>query len=154
MLKPGTSKLLYTIALIAAAIGFAVSGYSLSHHYSDSTETFCDISSAFNCSTVNKSIYSEIAGVPVAAVGVLGYGLLALLLANEKLKKEIKYPFAASLIGLAFQGYLTYIEFGVLYTACLLCLTSQAVIATVALCTGILYFKGGPAKPPEHSSTQ
>lgn len=154
MLKPSTSKLLHTVALIAAVIGFAISAYSLSHHYGNNAETFCDISSALSCSTVNKSIYSEIAGVPVAAVGVLGYGLLSLLLANNKLKKEIKYPFAASLLGLVFQGYLTFIEFGVLYTACILCLISQAAIAVVALTTGILYFKDSPAKPPEHSSTQ
>ncbi len=154
MIKPNTAKLLRTVALIAAVMGFVVSAYALSHHYGTETETFCDISSQFNCSTVNKSIYSEIAGIPVAAVGVLGYGLLALLLTNDKLKKDIKYPFAASLLGLAFQGYLTYIEFGVLYTACILCLTSQAAIAIVALCTGILYFKENPAKPPEHSSTQ
>lgn len=126
--------------IILTAIGILVSGYSLYGHYSDTAETFCDISATFSCSIVNKSIYSEFAGVPVAAIGFFGYALLLFL----ALQKQIRwhYMLAMGILGISFSLYLTWIEFAVLKTFCILCLISQADILAIAVLAGINYKRG------------
>ena len=70
--------MLTTIIFLSIA-GIAVSSVSLYHHYGTSKSSYCDFGANFNCDMVNRSIYSEVAGVPVALIGVLGYcGLLSL----------------------------------------------------------------------------
>lgn len=126
-----------TAIIVLAIIGILVSGYSWYGHYSDTTETFCDISATFSCSTVNKSIYSEFFGIPVAAIGFFGYALLLIL----ALQKQIpwRYMLAAGILGIAFSLYLTYLEFAVLKAYCILCLISQTDILTITILAGINY---------------
>ena len=122
--------------LISAALGFIISAYSTYSHYSASTETFCDFGATVSCSVVNKSIYSEIVGIPVAIIGMAGYLLIgALVLA----KTSWKWPFAASVLGLVFSGYLTWIEIFALQTYCILCLASQFLMLAITIFSGILY---------------
>ncbi|MEK7481406.1 MAG: vitamin K epoxide reductase family protein [Patescibacteria group bacterium] len=120
-----------------ALLGIVVSGYSWYLHESETTETFCDISATFSCSIVNKSVYSEFANVPVAAIGFFGY-IFLLLLASQK-QIPWRYLFAAGLLGVVFSLYLTWVEYAVLKAWCLFCLISQADIFTVALLAGMQY---------------
>lgn len=130
--------------IVLAIIGMLVSGYSWYGHYSDSTETFCDISTAFSCSTVNKSIYSEFAGIPVAGIGFAGYTLLLLLVSSKQ--PPWRYMLATGILGIAFSLYLTWIEFAVLKTYCILCLVSQIDILTLTILAGVNYWRGS-ARP-------
>lgn len=120
--------------IILAALGILISGYSWYNHYSTNAETFCDISATFSCSTVNRSIYSEFAGIPVAAIGLAGYALLLAL----TLKKTVRWDlmFAAGILGTIFSLYLTWIEIAILKTFCVLCLISQADILAVTVISG------------------
>lgn len=126
--------------IILAIIGMLVSGYSWYGHYSDSTETFCDISTTFSCSTVNKSIYSEFLGIPVAAIGLFGYAVILLLALSQQ--PMWRYVLAAGILGIAFSLYLTYLEFAVLKTYCILCLISQTDILTVTVLAGVKHWRG------------
>ena len=57
----------------------AVSAVSLERHYAKSATEFCDFNEKFSCDIVNRSEYSTVSGIPVAAIGVAGYAALFLL---------------------------------------------------------------------------
>ena len=76
-LRPNRA-LLAAIAALAIA-GIIVSAVSLERHFAKSASEFCDIGERFNCDIVNRSEYSTVMGIPVAGIGVIGYGLLLML---------------------------------------------------------------------------
>lgn len=78
-------------------------------------------------------------GIPVAAIGVAGYGVLFALatLYRARARTPVRL-LVASLAGLLFALYLTYIEGHVLETWCILCLSSLTLIAVITLLAGIL----------------
>lgn len=126
------------IIIVAAALGMLISAYSTYSHYSYATNTFCDINTALSCTTVNKSIYAEIGGIPVALIGLYGYGLILLLALG---RAQVKWLFAMSILGFVFSLYLTGIEFFALRTICILCVTSQLLILIITVAAGTLYFR-------------
>jgi uncharacterized membrane protein len=129
------------ISLVAAA-GIAVSSFSLYHHFGTSKTSFCDLGQTFNCDIVNRSTYSTAFGVPVALIGVLGYLLILTLATIYRNKAETPFILLlASVAGLAFSLYLTYVEKFVLATWCILCLTSLALICTEAVLSAVLLLK-------------
>src|SRR5438876_4366070 len=77
-LPPAAGGLLWMIAVLSLA-GIAVSGVSLQRHYAKSATSFCEIGERFNCDIVNRSEYARIMGIPVAGIGMVGYGLLLAL---------------------------------------------------------------------------
>jgi uncharacterized membrane protein len=134
-------RLMQAIALVALA-GVFVSSVSLYHHFSTSKTPFCNFGESFNCDIVNRSSYSMLAGVPVALIGVLGY-LLILGLATiygDKAETPV-ILLIASLGGLGFALYLTYIEKFVLAAWCILCLTSLTLIFSTAVMSAVLTAK-------------
>lgn len=121
------------IAILATA-GIVVSAISLQRHHAKSATQFCDFSQRFSCDIVNRSEYSSIMGIPVAGLGVAGYGLLLLLATMWKSRPETPNRLlGAALAGLAFALYLTYIEARVLETWCILCLISLGLISMISL---------------------
>ena len=137
MSSPG-GRVFSTIALLAFA-GTVVSSISLYHHYGASASSFCDFGANFNCDMVNRSIYSTIFGIPVALVGIFGYGVLLALATLYRAKAEIpRILLIASLVGLGFALYLTYVEAFVLAVWCILCLSSLALIATIAVLSSVM----------------
>jgi len=131
-------RLLLAIAGLSA-LGVVLSAVALQRHYARSATSFCEVSETFNCDTVNRSEYSRIAGIPVAAVGLAGYGVMFVLAIFHR-----GTPMTATALllmasaGLAFALYLTYAEAYVLRTWCILCLGSLAVIFTITLLAFIL----------------
>src|SRR5438270_4158666 len=116
-------RILLAIALLSVA-GAVVSSISLYHHYDTSPSSFCDFGATFNCDMVNRSIYSVVFGIPVALIGILGYGVLLVLAALYRAKAEISLMLlVAALAGLGFALYLTYVEAFVLAVWCILCLS-------------------------------
>jgi uncharacterized membrane protein len=125
------------IALLSSA-GIAVSSVALYHHFGTAKSSFCDFGNSFNCDMVNRSIYSSVAGIPVALLGILGY--MVLLLVSTVFRSKAEAPFtllAASLAGLGFALYLTYLEAFVLAVWCVLCLTSLTLIILIAALSGL-----------------
>ena len=133
--------LLWVIAVLSAA-GVIVSAISLERHYAKSTTAFCEFGQKFNCDIVNRSEYSSIIGIPVAGIGVLGYGLLlALSTLYRQRAVTLSRLLLASAVGLVFALYLTYVEAYVLETWCILCLSSLALITMITLFATLLKFK-------------
>ena len=137
-MNPKSRQIFLAIAILSL-VGIAISSVSLYHHYDKSESSFCDFGGSFNCDIVNRSIYSTVFGVPVALIGVLGYaGLLGLATIHRSNKETPKILLAASLVGLGFALYLTYIEGFVLAAWCALCLASLSVISSIAVLSGVL----------------
>lgn len=131
------------IALLAI-LGVAISSFSLYHHFSRSKTSFCDIGQSFNCDLVNRSPYSVVAGVPVALIGIVGYLLILALATVYREKAEAPVMLLiASLAGLGFALYLTYIEARILYAWCVLCLSSLATIFAIAVVSAVLVRTAG-----------
>jgi vitamin-K-epoxide reductase (warfarin-sensitive) len=131
-------RLLLAISLLAIA-GIAVSSVSLYHHYGRSRTSYCDIGENFNCDVVNRSTYSTLLGIPVALIGIIGYlGLLALATVYRSKAETPLLLLMASIAGLGFALYLTYIEGFVLAAWCILCLSSLALILAICVLSSVL----------------
>jgi vitamin-K-epoxide reductase (warfarin-sensitive) len=136
------SKRLMTLIAVLAVCGIAVSSVSLQRHYAKSKTEFCDVGEAFNCDIVNRSEYSTLLGIPVALIGMLGYGALAGLATVYRSRRETPILlFTGAVAGLAFALYLTYIEGFVLGIWCILCLGSLVLIAMIAVLAGVVWRK-------------
>ena len=136
---PFTRRILVVIALLALG-GALVSSVSLYHHYGTSATSYCDIGENFNCDIVNRSTYSTVAGIPVALVGVAGYlAVLALATMFRNRDEALAMLAIGSLTGLGFALYLTYIEGFVLAAWCILCLSSLALIFSIAVLSSLLW---------------
>ena len=87
--------------------------------------------------TVQRSSYAEIAGIPVALLGLIGYlAILALILWDA--------PYARlgaamlGLVGLAFSAYLVVLQLFVIDATCVWCLANDVLIApALALLTAL-----------------
>lgn len=138
---------LMSIVALLAVCGVVVSSVSLQSHYAKSKTEFCDIGQVFNCDIVNRSEYSSILGIPVALIGMLGYGAIAGLATVYRERRETpSLIFAGAAAGLAFALYLTYIEARVLGVWCIMCLSSLAVIVAITIVSGVLWSKSRGAE--------
>jgi vitamin-K-epoxide reductase (warfarin-sensitive) len=127
-------RVLYALIALMSVAGVIVSAVSLQRHYAKSATEFCDFSQKFSCDIVNRSEYSTIQGIPVAGIGVAGYGVLFVLSTFWKLRAETPNRLlGAALAGLIFALYLTYIEAYVLRTWCILCLISLLLITLISV---------------------
>lgn len=130
------------IAVLALA-GVLVSSVSLQHHYATSKTNYCDFGENFNCDIVNRSVYSTVLGIPDALIGILGYAALLALATFYRTKAETPAMLLiASVAGLGFALYLTYIEGFVLATWCILCLSSLTLIFLIAVLSAVLVAQG------------
>jgi len=133
------NRLLFLAIAVLALTGMVVSAISLQRHYAKSATAFCDFGERFNCDIVNRSEYSSVMGIPVAGIGIAGYGVLLALATIYRSRVETPMRLlAAAVAGLAFALYLTYVEGYVLETWCILCLSSLAVIATITILAAVL----------------
>jgi len=122
------------VITVLAVIGIVLSAVSVYNHYKKTPTEYCDFGETFNCDAVNKSQYSHVGPVPVAAIGVAGYVFLLLL---SRVKRENKLVSAllifSSLCATAFSGWLTYLEAKVLFQYCIICLGSLVCISLITL---------------------
>jgi uncharacterized membrane protein len=127
------SKRLRQITIALTIIGLLVSIYMTIYKFTNN-ESMCIGSSG--CSEVNASRYSEINGIPVALLGVVGYAAILALLFIEQRPGFIQENgsllfFGISLIGFLFTLYLIYLEIALIKAYCPFCLASQAVMIVI-----------------------
>ena len=119
--------------------GIAVSAVSLQRHYARSATAFCDVGEKFNCDIVNRSEYSSVMGIPVAGIGIVGYGVLLALATLYRSRAETPLRLlVAAVVGLGFALYLTCVEAYVLDTWCILCLSSLGLIMSITVLAGVI----------------
>lgn len=143
---PGEQRVLFRVVAILSLGGVILSAVSLERHYAKSATAYCDFSQKFNCDMVNRSQYSSIEGIPVAAIGVAGYAALFFLATFWRARVETPNRLmGAALAGLAFALYLTYIEAYQLLTWCILCLSSLVLIFLISVLAIVGKLRSGRA---------
>lgn len=131
---PARNRILFSLIALLSLAGVIVSAISVERHFATSASGFCDFNQKFDCDVVNRSEYSSIVGIPVAAVGVAGYALLFVFSVFWKTRAETPTRLlAAAVAGFAFALFLTYIEAYKLEIWCILCLSSQALISVITV---------------------
>lgn len=116
------------VIVVLAILGIVVACLAWQVHYSSAIQP-CDINAHWDCGVVNHSRFSMVGPIPVAAIGVAGYLLLALL----ALFRKPGWTLVFSIIGLGYALYLSHIEESLLQVWCLYCVISQCLIALIAL---------------------
>ena len=109
---PGSLRVL--LGMLAAA-GLVVSAYLTWTHLSEASPV-C-VGGRSGCETVQASRYSEILGVPVAALGLFAYAAMLVCAALRGEGAAVSGLFVA-LVGVLFSAYLTYLELFVLRAIC------------------------------------
>jgi len=135
-----SARVLRLTLTVLAAIGLGVAGYLTYLHYSGEAPV-CSIKGN-PCAQVQKSQYSELAGVPVALIGLIGYiVILGSLLIREG--EGTRFATAGfTLGGFGFSAYLTYRELFTLHKICEWCVSS-AIIMTIMTCLSLWRFLRG-----------
>ena len=111
-----------------AATGAAIAGYLVYARTADVTIA-CTTG---GCEAVQHSVYAELAGVPVALLGLGAYLLLlALAFRTGELARLVGAVTAVS--AALFAGYLLYVQFAVIDAICQWCVASDVVIALLAV---------------------
>ncbi len=95
------------------------------------------------CETVNTSSYAEVAGIPVAAIGLAGYLVLAGSgITRGELGRAL--GLAAALTGFAVAMVLLYVQAAVLHAFCQWCLASDAILILLVPLTLLRALRGAP----------
>jgi uncharacterized membrane protein len=126
-------------ALLAVA-GIGIAGYLTWVHYAE-LEPIC-AGGGGGCERVQSSPYAELAGVPVALLGLLAY---ATVLASLALPEATGRTLAAfvSLVGFGFSAWLTYVELAKLDAVCQWCVASALVMTALAAVSVARLLRGG-----------
>lgn len=130
------------LLVLLAALGIVVSALALREHYRTEGDAPCSINERWDCGIVNKSPYAMLGGIPVAALGIAGYLLMAAL----AWKRAYRLILAAALVGLGFSLYLARIEAHVLGVWCIYCVISLADISLITLLALGTVLSGQPWK--------
>jgi len=123
-------RLQETIAVLAI-LGAGIAGYLTVAHVTH-TPVACVRSGG--CETVQHSAYSELWGIPVAAIGLAGYLLIAVSSRRRTDPARVAGA-AAALAGLVFAAYLVYVQVGVIHAVCQWCMASDVVVALLVVAT-------------------
>src|SRR6266545_5830516 len=126
-------KWLYRLSVAFVIVGVLVSIYMTIYKLTDNN-AMCLGSG--DCSVVNASRYAEVNGIPVAAIGVLGYSAILAVLYMETKQGYFKQNGTLLIFGLALTGFLftlwlIYVEIVLLKALCPFCVTSQVAMTII-----------------------
>ena len=128
------------IIFVVALIGLALSAYLVYYHYDLrlNHDDWCDFGQFLNCNNVLLSPYSEIAGVPLGALGAVWFIITAVLLHFKIRRPESSaslWLFIWTLIGVASTFGLVYTELFLIGSVCILCTSSHLMGIAVFVLT-------------------
>ena len=114
---------------VVAFAGLAIAAYLTVVHYTDAAPV-CAI--AHGCATVQQSDYAELAGIPVALLGLGGYVAILVSLFRDGEGWRTATAFL-SLAGFAFSAWLTYVEIVRIEAICIWCVGSAVCMTVLAV---------------------
>ena len=118
--------------IVLSLIGAGIAGYLTWVHYGH-LSVVC-LSGGGGCEKVQSSDYAELAGVPVALLGLIGYvGILASLLLPAD-EGKLASAFLA-LVGFGFSMYLTWAELFRIHAICQWCVASATIMTLLTVLT-------------------
>lgn len=117
------------LLLLLAVLGVIASSLALREHYREYGDSPCSINEHWDCGVVNHSPYAMLGPIPVAAVGIMGYVLMAVLVFLRRYGLLLVPTWG----GLGFSLYLANIEKNVLGVWCVYCVISLGIISLMSL---------------------
>jgi uncharacterized membrane protein len=128
--------------IVLSLIGVGIAGYLTWVHYAG-LEVVC-LAGGGGCEKVQSSDYAELAGIPVALLGLLGYiGILGSTLFLPDETGRLCSAFLA-LVGFGFSMYLTWAELFRIHAICQWCVGSAVLMTALAVLTLIRLLYAGP----------
>jgi uncharacterized membrane protein len=135
-------RLRIAVAALALA-GVGVAGYLTWVHYAD-LEPICG-GGGGGCEKVQSSDYAELAGIPVALLGLIGY--LAILGSLALPGDTGRFTGALlALAGFGFSAWLTYVELFEIDAICQWCVASAVLMTALAAVTSLRFVALQPAR--------
>jgi uncharacterized membrane protein len=135
--------------LVVALLGTLEAGYLVYVHYFNLGALACigGHHGVSTCAQVQQSVYSRLAGIPVAVLGLIGY---VSILVSLRIRGELGRGggFCIALIGCSFSLYLTYREVFTLKEICEWCVGSAVLMTVLAVLTAIRFLRGDGALAP------
>jgi uncharacterized membrane protein len=146
-----SSRTLRLAQIALTVLGVALASYLTYVHYAE-IKPLCTAGNS--CIKVQSSVYSKLAGVPVALMGLIGYVLILGSLLVRQSENSRLATMSLTLVGFAFSAYLTYRELFSIHAVCEECATSAGFL-TVLMGLSVWRFLRGDAdldgavsKPP------
>jgi uncharacterized membrane protein len=132
-------------AFLVALAGMVVAGYLTWVHFDDAALVCV---AGGGCETVQESEYAEVAGVPVALMGLGAYAAILVLVVWDAPIARLGAAMLA-LVGLVFSLYLLVLQLFVIDAVCVWCLANDVVIAPLlAVLTALRATSWGPGEEP------
>jgi uncharacterized membrane protein len=126
-----TDRRLRLVAIVLAVVGLGVAAYLTYVHY-EGIEPVCGLGG--DCEKVQTSEWADLAGVPVALLGLVGYATILATLFVER-EEALIAGALFSLVGFGFSAYLTYRELFSIDAICPWCVTSAVIMTLLAVVT-------------------
>jgi uncharacterized membrane protein len=112
-------------AAAVALVGIGVAAYLTQAHFADSS-VVCVVGGG--CETVQESEYADLAGIPVALLGLVSYCvMLGLILWDAPIARLGAAMLA--LVGVLFGAYLLVLQLFVIDAICMWCVINDAIVA-------------------------
>jgi uncharacterized membrane protein len=145
-----SARALRITLIVLAVVGLGVASYLTYIHYAG-IKPAC--TAGESCTKVQTSVYSKLAGVPVALIGLIGYiAILASLLAPEGEGSRLA-TMAFTLVGFGFSAYLTYRELFSIHAICEWCASSAVIMTVMAGLSTWRFLRGESPTPRDRSAT-
>lgn len=119
------------IVVALSGFGAVLMGYLTYLHFKTTPGAFCNFGAGFSCDLVNKSVWSEVAGVPVSVMGLAYFLGAAFLVLRKPVADAMRAIQLFTAFSLAFSLYLTRVEIFVLGSICLFCELSKLTMIAV-----------------------
>lgn len=117
--------------LVVSVAGLAVAAYLTYEHFTAGTTLACPNTGVVNCAKVTSSKYSELAGIPVALLGLGFFAAMTVLSLPPMWRTPSPWPgrlrLAAVLVGVVFVCYLIWAELFQINAICLWCTVVHAL---------------------------
>jgi uncharacterized membrane protein len=124
-----TPRALRLCTAVLALLGITIAGYLTWVHYAG-LDPVC-VGGGGGCEGVQSSRWAELAGIPVAVLGLAGYvAILTSLVLPDALGRQAAAFLA--LVGLGFSAWLTYVELFEIEAICQWCVASAVVMTALA----------------------
>jgi uncharacterized membrane protein len=133
--------------IVLSVIGLGLASYLTYVHYSGS-QVICTSDS---CELVQTSVYSKLAGVPVALLGLIGYVFIFVSLVLPEREQTRLATLGITAIGFGFSAYLTGRELFSLHQICEWCVSSACIMTILMLLSVYRFLSGGSTQDPSAS---
>jgi uncharacterized membrane protein len=125
---------------VLGLVGLGIAGYLTWVHYAG-LQPLC-VGGGGGCEKVQSSRWAELAGIPVAVLGLAGYLAILATLAVRGESASMIAAFLA-LVGAGFSAWLTYVELAKIHAICQWCVASAVVMALLAVVTVMRVLREG-----------